>query len=348
MKKTRSHIVRAALALSATAVVSVLSMVLYNADAPEAVIALIYCLAGIVIAWLTHSLIYSAITTVLAVVSYNFFFTDPYFSFSVYDEGYVVTFATLAAVALLASWLTLHARRSALIAHIKKEESERERYRANLLRSISHDIRTPLAAIIGTAEILERETETSDSRRGLIKSIRDEADWLRSLVENILSLTRLQDERGLPKQQEAAEEIVGSAIGHVMRRMPERTIDVDVPEELLLVPMEAKLIEQVLINLLDNAARHTAPEGGITVAVREVGGAAEFSVFDEGEGIEDVHLPKLFDTFYTTRDAHADASHGVGLGLAICRTIVEAHGGKITAQNRTDRTGAEVSFILPL
>jgi two-component system sensor histidine kinase KdpD len=170
---------------------------------------------------------------------------------------------------------------------------------------------------------------------------------MRSVVENILNLTRLQED-SLHKQPEAAEEIVGGAVRHILRRSPEHRIEVDVPEELLFVPMDAKLIEQTLINLLDNAVRHTAPEDGISVAVTEGEGEAVFSVLDEGGGIDEAHLPNIFQTFYTTREKHADAAHGIGLGLAICKTIVEAHGGSITARNRAGRKGAEFSFNLPM
>jgi two-component system sensor histidine kinase KdpD len=344
----RDNFLRAALTAGILAATSALGLFLDGADFPQTDIALTYCLAVIVIAWLTHNFIFSLIATGLATVAFNFFFTDPFFTFSVYDKSYIMTFITLAIAALLASSLTLHARRSAQIARQKEEETEQERYRANLLRSISHDIRTPLSAIIGTAEMLEGETESSDPRRGLINGIRDEADWLRSLVENVLSLTRLQDgSRALPKQPEAVEEIVGGAVRHIAKRSPERGIEVRIPDELLMIPMDAKLIEQVLINLLDNAVRCTAPGDGISVAVEKGDGEVRFSVLDEGTGIGEEHLPNLFKTFYTTRARHADAGHGIGLGLSICETIVKAHGGSITARNRPDRSGAEFVFTLP-
>jgi two-component system sensor histidine kinase KdpD len=343
-----NHVKCAALTAGVIAAVSYLSVVLFSAAAlPDTDIVLLYCLAVIVIAWRTHSFVYSLAATAMATASYNFFFADPYYSFNIYDTTYIYTFIALSIAALLASWLTLNARRSALTARLKEEEIEKERYHTNLLRSISHDIRTPLSAIIGTAEMLEGGTEPGDSRLKLIRGIRDEADWLRSLVENILNLTRL-GEGSLEKKPEAAEEVVGGAISHISRRSPGHRITVDMPEELLFVPMEAKLIEQVLINLLDNAARYTVPEGGISVVVKEGAGAAEFSVMDEGSGIDGEHLPNIFQTFYTTREKQADSGFGSGLGLAICKTIVEAHGGTITARNRIGQKGAEFIFTLPL
>ncbi|MEY8355111.1 ATP-binding protein [Lachnospiraceae bacterium 54-53] len=226
-----------------------------------------------------------------------------------------------------------------------------ERYRGNLLQAISHDLRTPLAGIMGTAEMLLNMTGQEDRRYALISGIYGDADWLHSLVENILSLTRLQDGKlVLHKQEEAAEEVVGAAVRHVSHLHPEYEISVTVPDELLLVPMDAKLIRQVLINLLDNAVKHTGPEDEISVSVRkeEKGNCAVFSVCDNGEGIDVSDIPNIFEMFYTSATRRSDVKLGVGLGLTICNAIVKAHGGSITAGNRRKGPGAEFIFTLPL
>lgn len=231
------------------------------------------------------------------------------------------------------------------------EEMVQERYRGNLLRAISHDLRTPLTGIMGTSEMLMDMTEREDPRYELAKGIYKDADWLRSLVINILNLTRLQENRlVLNKEYEAVEEIVGSAVNHVTRRSPEYDISVKVPEELLLIPMDAKLIEQVIINLLDNAMKHTKPQNDILVLVEEHKelNQAEFSVIDSGEGITESDLPNIFQMFYTSNLRSSDVKHGIGLGLTICDAIVKAHGGKIEASNRTDAKGAKFSFTVPL
>ncbi|KPU44324.1 sensor protein KdpD [Oxobacter pfennigii] len=226
-----------------------------------------------------------------------------------------------------------------------------ERYRGNLLRAISHDLRTPLAGIMGTAEMLLNMTVQDERQYNLIKGIYRDADWLHSLVENILSLTRVQDGKlVLHKQQEAAEEVVGAAILHISRLHPEHEISVTVPDELLLVPMDAKLIRQVLINLLDNAVKHTAPQDEISVSVKKDNkeNYAVFSVCDNGEGIETADIPNIFEMFYTSKTRRSDAQRGVGLGLTICDAIVKAHGGGIKANNRPGSPGAEFIFTLPL
>lgn len=230
-----------------------------------------------------------------------------------------------------------------------EEEAAQERYRSNLLRAISHDLRTPLSAIMGTSEMILGMSENDDPRRALAWDIYQDADWLHSLVENILSLTRIQDGHlNLHLEKEAAEEIIASALDHIAKRAPQRMINVSIPNEVLMIPMDGKLIQQVLINLLDNALKHTQPQDEITLTLRRDQNEAVFTVRDGGEGIADKDLAHIFQTFYTTRTRQADAQHGIGLGLTICESIVKAHHGTISARNRTDCCGAEFTFRLPL
>ena len=240
--------------------------------------------------------------------------------------------------------------RSAQERILSKEEIAQERYRSNLLRAISHDLRTPLSGIMGTSEMLMGMTDQEDGRYALAEDIYKDADWLHSLVENILGLTRLQDSRlVLNKQMEAVEEVISVAVMAIGKRAPEREIAVHIPDSVMLVPMDAKLIDQVLVNLLDNAVKHTPPEGEISVTVIEnkEEEAAVFTVADRGMGIAPVDLSHVFQMFYTTHEKGADSQRGVGLGLAICESIVKAHGGTISAQNRRGG-GAEFTFTLPL
>jgi two-component system sensor histidine kinase KdpD len=231
-----------------------------------------------------------------------------------------------------------------------REETVQERYRGNLLRAISHDLRTPLSGIMGTSEMLMDMTNQNDPRYSLAEAIHSDADWLHSLVENILSLTRLQEGRLiLNKTAEAAEEVIGGAVRHFEQLFQYREIKTDCPEELLLVPMDAKLIQQVIVNLLDNAIKHTPAEKEISISVfkDEQKNLAVFTIADRGEGIAEADHPNVFQMFYTSKTRRADAKHGIGLGLAICDAIVKAHGGTIKAKNRPDG-GAEFTFTLPL
>lgn len=231
-----------------------------------------------------------------------------------------------------------------------REETTQERYRGNLLRAISHDLRTPLAGIMGNSEMLMDMNDPQDPRYTLAKDIYEDADWLHGLVENILNLTKFQDGHlALNKQPEAVEEVIGAALMILNKRALDREIEVDIPDSLLLVPMDAKLITQVLVNLLDNAVKHTTPQQEIRISVTEEPekGFVSFSVSDRGSGIPESSLPKVFQMFYTTSKKESSSKKGIGLGLSICQSIVEAHNGKISAKNRTDG-GAEFTFTLPL
>ena len=230
-----------------------------------------------------------------------------------------------------------------------REETTQERYRGNLLRAISHDLRTPLSGIMGTREMLMDMTDPEDPRYAFARDIYNDADWLHGLVENILNLTKFQDGRLiLNKEPQVVEEVIGAALAVIEKRMPDRTIDVTIPDNVLMAPMDARLITQVFVNLLDNAGKHTPPDKEISVSVEEDSENRQIRccVADRGTGIAPSDLPHIFQMFYTTHNQSADAKPGVGLGLAICQSIIEAHGGEIHAENRPGG-GAQFIFTIP-
>lgn len=229
-----------------------------------------------------------------------------------------------------------------------REETAQERYRGNLLRAISHDIRTPLSGIMGTSEMLMGGIEKSDSKYLLAKDIYKDAEWLHGLVENILNLTKLQDGKLiLKKTPEAVEEVIAAALMVMEKSAPEKSVDVKIPEEVVLAPMDAKLISQVLINLLDNAIKHSEKDCNVKIFVETNENEVFISVVDNGNGISKKDLPNIFKMFYTTSKRSADSKRGVGLGLAICQSIIEAHGGRIWAEN-CKGGGAKFTFTLPI
>lgn len=226
-------------------------------------------------------------------------------------------------------------------------EIEREKFRSNLLCAISHDLRTPLAGISGTAEVLTYSLK-EDTDKSLAHGIYEEATWLTQMVENILSLTKLDDDSfTLRKQPEAIEEIVGEAVKHIRKTAGSRDLIVEIPEDILLVPMDAKLILQVLINLLDNAVKHTKPDGSIQIKVSSNKQDVWFQVSDNGTGIKKSDLPNVFEAFFSKETRKEGARKGIGLGLSIARAIVKAHGGRIFAENNPDQ-GATFRFSLPM
>lgn len=229
-------------------------------------------------------------------------------------------------------------------------DSEKEKMRSNLLRAISHDLRTPLTGILGASSVLIENASSVDAktRTQLLSGIRDDSQWLIRMVENLLSVTRINERTmKVAKESEAAEEIVASAVSRIRNRYPQASVRVTVPEELLLVPMDGTLIEQVLINLLENAVKYSSDKPKIDVNVASDGTDAVFSVTDHGKGIPDADLPLLFDDSAGAPASHADSARGMGIGLSICQSIIRAHGGTIDAYNHSDG-GAVFRFTLPL
>lgn len=228
-------------------------------------------------------------------------------------------------------------------------ESEKEKMKSNLLRAISHDLRTPLTGIIGASSTILENNDTLDNptKIKLISNIKEEAQWLIRMVENLLSVTRINDESSeVKKTPEAAEEIVAAAISRIRKRFKEQKINVKVPEEFLLVPMDGTLIEQVLINLIENAIKHSG-ETVIDVELKKEGSYAIFEVSDNGEGITEQDFPNLFESYIPNGKKTSDSSRGMGIGLSICMSIINAHHGKMEAENKTEG-GAVFRFTLPL
>ena len=231
-----------------------------------------------------------------------------------------------------------------------EQTARQEALRADLLRSISHDLRTPLTSISGNAAILMERGEalTADKRRSLAGAVYDDAQWLINLVENLLSITRIENGTiRLNRQPELLDDIFQEALAHLDRAAERHHIAVELPDDLLMAEMDARLIVQVLINLLNNAIKYT-PEGSrITLSARAEGGMVRVSVADDGPGIREDAKPKLFQMFYTEGKAGGDSRRGLGLGLALCRSIVNAHGGAIGVADNPPH-GSCFTFTLPV
>lgn len=229
-------------------------------------------------------------------------------------------------------------------------ESEKEKMRSNLLRAISHDLRTPLTCILGASSaIIENSTSLDKATHDkLIFNIKEDSQWLIRMVENLLSVTRIHEgTMNVAKTPEAAEEIVAGAISRIRKRFLLQKISVKVPDTLLMVPMDGTLIEQVLINLLENAVKHSPEDSTIEVKVKKSRGYAVFEVLDSGEGIAEQDFPYLFESYVPNGKRSSDSSRGMGIGLSICMSIIKAHNGKMEAVNKKEG-GAVFRFMLPL
>lgn len=250
------------------------------------------------------------------------------------------------------SQLTLVLERERL--NEEKEESslqiERERLRSTLLRSISHDLRTPLTGIAGNSNFLYDNYGLIDeeSAKSMLKDICTDAEWLNSMVENLLNMTRIQEGRlDIHKKNEVVDDLISEAVSLISRRLGNHTLKTITPSEIILIPVDASLFTQVLVNLMDNAVRHSGDNTRITVSAAAKGKNMIFTVSDDGAGIPGDKMEHIFDNFFTTAYRDGDRHRGAGLGLTICKAIVEAHGGCIHAYQNS-KGGASFRIELPM
>ncbi len=224
-----------------------------------------------------------------------------------------------------------------------------EKLRANLLRSISHDIRTPLTSISGNASNLLSHYQHLDDEtlKQIFSDIYDDSEWLIDLVENMLFISRIENgQMKLHSSMDVMSDVITEALKHIDKNASEHNINVENADELILVKMDARLIMQVLINLINNAIKNTQKGSDITIKSRRNGDFVTVSVLDNGPGIPDDIKPHIFEMFYTGNKKIADGRRGVGLGLSLCKSIIEAHNGTITLTDNNP-TGCCFEFSLP-
>lgn len=236
----------------------------------------------------------------------------------------------------------------------EKEEAavlaKNEQLRANLLRTISHDLRTPLTSISGNAGYLLSDYEKIDdeTRVRIFTDIYDDSMWLINLVENLLSVTRIeQGKMNLNTSAQLVEEVIAEALQHINRKSAEHNISVNIKDELLLAKMDAKLIIQVIINITDNAIKYTPCGSNITITAEKKDNMAYINIADDGPGISDDEKSHIFEMFFTGENKIADSRRSMGLGLFLCKSIINAHGGEITLTDNMPH-GCIFTFTLPL
>ena len=245
--------------------------------------------------------------------------------------------------------LAIENRRNALEKEWATMQAQNEQLRANLLRTISHDLRTPLTSISGNASNLLSNGETLDTetRKKICTDIFDDAQWLIGLVENLLSITRIEDGRmNLQISPQLMDEMIEEALHHVNRKSCEHTITTQYGDEILLVNVDARLIMQVVVNLVDNAIKYTPVGSVIQISAYRKDHQVVVDVADNGPGIPDRAKAQVFEMFYTGQSRIADSHRSLGLGLPLCRAILTAHGGTLTLRDNIPN-GSVFSFALP-
>lgn len=309
-------------------------------------VSVIFLLDVFLTAFLTDGYFFGVLSAVLSVLAVDYVFTAPYWHVSFIITGFPLTFFVMMFISIATSMITSRARKAAAVAH----EAERQKIYADLLRAVSHDIRTPLTGIVGATNVLLEQAEdlSPQQRQELLSDANEDAQWLIRVVENLLSITRLgAEEMQLHKSLEAVEEVIEGAVASFTRRYPQIRVKVSLPDEVVMVPMDPLLIQQVLTNLLENAALHGENVTHIDVGLKKQDeNWTVITVTDDGCGIEPEKVATIFDG-HLAKGSSGEKKRNMGIGLSVCRTIIHAHSGKISAANCED-SGACFCIKLPI
>lgn len=333
-------------------------------------VATFFFLAVLLISRLTDGYLMGILASFISIAIINTIFSYPFLEMNFTLDGYPLTFLGMLVISIVTCALTTQLKQQLTRARMREKqarlldeqnramvkqqeairtEAEKEKLRGNLLRAISHDLRTPLTAIYGASTaILTNPDISKEEQVKLLEGISEDALWLTRMVENVLSITRIREgQADIHKELDVVEEVVAEAAAKVRQRYPGQLIQVHVPDEVLLVPMDSMMIKQVIINLLENAIRHSGVVDRIDLTVRCGADGARFEVRDRGRGIRPEDLSHLFKIFTKDGEPVSDSSRGMGIGLSVCKSIIEAHGGDMRAENAVDG-GAVFRFTLPL
>ena len=310
-------------------------------------VAVLFFLDVFLTALLTDGYLFSILIAVTGVLCVDYVFTEPYWEISFTLAGFPLTFIVMMFISVVTGMLTSRAKQVESL----KREAERERIHSNLLRAVSHDIRTPLTGIVGATDVLldQENALTPEQRHQLLSSANEDARWLIRIVENLLSITRIgaQGDAKVTKTLAVAEEVIEGAVAKFTSRGGKLPVRVHLPQEVLLVPMDELLIEQVLLNLLENAAIHAEGATEVDVTLERKGDVARITVEDNGVGIAHDKLNNLFDSS-AHQSQQGDRKRNMGIGLSVCKTVVQAHDGIIYGENDSRHGGARFVIELPM
>ena len=324
-----------------------LSLITDQVPRAEMLIPMFFVLGVFLVSVLTSGYAWGSSASLFSVLAVNYAFTFPYFEVNFFIPVNFFSAVVMLVVAVITCALTTKIKHAEKL----KADSEREKMRANLLRAVSHDLRTPLTTIYGSSSMLLENFDRypAEDRQNLLRGIRDDAQWLVGMVENLLSVTRLDNTSvKLNKVETVLEELIDAVLVKFHKRCPEQSVDVSIPEDFLSIPMDAVLMEQVLTNLLENAVVHAHGMTRLELLVQTRDHKAHFTVRDNGCGIPEDRIPDLFTGYLGSTDRQGDAARrNMGIGLSVCSTIIKAHGGHIRARN-LPAGGAEFTFTLNL
>ena len=308
-------------------------------------ITTVFVFAVFLISLLTRGYVYGLFSSFVSMIAVNYVFTFPYFAFNFTIPVNLTSAIIMTVISVLTSALTTKLKQHDMM----KVESEKERMRANLLRAVSHDLRTPLTTIYGASTTLleHGETMTAEHRNQVVCGIKEDSEWLIRMVENLLSITRIDSGTvKIIKTPTVLEELVDSVLLKFKKRYGAQAVLIDIPDEVVIIPMDAILIEQVIVNILENAVQHAEGMTELSLRVFTLGKQAIFEIRDNGCGIPQERLNNLFTGYYKRNETVSDGqTRNAGIGLSVCATIIKAHGGDIKAEN-LKAGGAAFRFTL--
>ena len=307
---------------------------------------MIFVLGVFLISWRTQGYLYGILSSLVSVLAVNWAFTYPYWAFDLISPECISAAVVMLIVSTMTGALTTRLKQQEKL----KAEAELERMRGNLLRAVSHDLRTPLTSIYGSCSAILENFDTIPRQKQLLllEDMKTDAQWLNRMVENLLSVTRVDGDRvRLSKHSVVLEELIDALLVKFHKHYPNQTVQVTIPEEFVSIPMDPVLIEQVLMNLLENAVFHASGMRNLWLRVELESKYAVFSVEDDGCGISQERMAHLL-TGIPGNDAPADSARSnMGIGLSVCRTIIKAHGGELTVESRPGG-GAAFGFALEM
>ena len=312
----------------------------------DTLVPTIFVLGVFFVSLRTEGYVWGILASLVGVMMVNFAFTAPYFEIDFITPVNMFAAMVMLVIAIMTSTLTTKIKQQEKI----KAESEKERMRGNLLRAVSHDLRTPLTSIYGATSVImdNYDSISKEKQLQLLGEIHEDSQWLIRMVENLLSVTRIDDSiTKIRKTPVVLDELLDSVIVKFNKHYPNQKVQIDVPNEFISIPMDAILIQQVLMNIMENAITHAKGMTELHVSVKIEENKAVFEIKDNGCGIAEERLERLF-TGYLDREESVptDGSrNNMGIGLSVCSTIIKAHGGNIYAKNMPEG-GALFGFSL--
>lgn len=313
-----------------------INMILEHFFQADSLIPAVFTLAVFLISLFTEGMYYGIAASLMSVLALNFAFRYPYFAFNFSIAENIISAIIMLVITVVSCVLSSKLKQQEKI----KAETSREKMRANLLRAVSHDLRTPLTTIYGSSSaIVDKYDQLSKEQIiQLAGGIKEDSQWLMGMVENLLSVTRIDNDGvKIKKTSVVLEELIDTVLMRFKKRYPEQNIIVDIPDDFISIPMDAVLIEQVIVNILENAVQHAIGMTEVRLEVFVVGSKAVFEISDNGCGIDKDKLSRIFSGYFENKEAPADYhKRSMSIGLSVCASIIKAHDGSITAENRKE------------